>query len=460
MYADILIRIRPQHKESGIYPVEATLDDGSHYENGMLHINQEELRSASAKPDYKSYGLALFDALFSGDIRLAYEKVTGRAESEAEGRVRVRLWIDKDAAELHALPWERLYHMHRVQKVALATSTLTPFSRYTSLPVAEGKQVTERPIRILVAIANPVNLPGGLVPIPVEEEVANLHQALGDLTRRKEVQVALLPGRTGLSSALRTKLEDGGYLIQDGVTSLDNIVRLLPEYHVLHFLGHGHFRREGQHGQGTAALHLERTDGNWIAVEDDDLVPMLTAAHLMPRLVFLAACESAKRATEAEHPFIGLGPKLVQAGVPAVIAMQDVVPMPLAQQLTADFYRNLLKHGIVDLALNQARLLLFEQEGCDWAIPVLFLRMETGQLFAPLQSDADPEWLKAYLQAREEAFITHMRGKEEVTAEHAAGYYVELLVRERKKLEESEQRTCPLSDFVKQPGTRYVLFGG
>ena len=57
--------------------------------------------------------MELFDALFTGKIRRAYDKVTGRAEAEAKGRVRVCLWIDNGAAELHALPWERLYHITR-----------------------------------------------------------------------------------------------------------------------------------------------------------------------------------------------------------------------------------------------------------------------------------------------------------------------------------------------------------
>ena len=65
--------------------------------------------------------------------------------------------------------------------------------------------------------------------------------------------------------------------------------------------------------------------------------------------------------------------------------MQDVVPMDLARQLTGNFYRRLLEHGFVDRALNEARLLLFDKKQVNWAIPVLFMRLRTGQLFA-----ADP----------------------------------------------------------------------
>jgi hypothetical protein len=387
-HTDILIRVRRWDDEAGAYPVEAELDDGSFFYGGELHLDQQARQDLlSAELDPEKYGLKLFQALFSEPIRRAYDRATGRAEAQTEGRLRVRLWIDDDAAELHAIPWERLYHVHRDQAIPLATSALTPFSRYTGLEIAEPKPVTERPIRFLVAISNPHNLKEdlGLSPIDVEREVENLRQALGDLRRDGQVQVTLMPGQSGLSPELRARLEGDGYRVHDGVTGLEDILRLLPGCHVFHFLGHGFFRRTGNRGEGTATLYLEKEDGTWDPANDDDLVDRLAATDPLPHLVFLAACESARREAGAEHPFVGLGPKLVQAGVPAVVAMQDLVPMALAQQLTGDFYRYLLERGTIDRALNRARLLLFEREGTDWAIPVLFMRLETGQLFA-----ADP----------------------------------------------------------------------
>ena len=389
-YADILIRIGAWDEAAGTYPVEATLDDGGRFLGGELRLDQEKLLAAEL--DATEYGLELFYALFCGPIRRAYDKITGRAEAETEGRLRVRLWIDDGAAELHALLWERLYHIHKGKPAPLAISTLTPFSRYTGLEIAEPRPVSERPVRLFFAIANPRNLPPGLSPIDVEQEVENLHQVLGNLRQKNQVQVTLLPGRSGLSPELRTHLEREGYQIQDGVTSLEAILRSLAGCHVFHFLGHGHLKRPRERGEGTVALFLEKEDGTWQAVKDDVLETELRAINPPPHLVFLAACESARREAKAEHPFVGLGPRLVRAGVPAVVAMQDVVPMALARRLTADFYQRLLEHGLIDLALNQARHLLFEQEKADWAIPVLFMRLERGQLFA-----ADP--VRTVLQA-------------------------------------------------------------
>jgi HEAT repeat protein len=379
-FVDIQIRIRALNEATGAYPVEASLDDGSHFGYGELRLDRQALLEAALDP--KEYGLGLFYALFSGSIRRAYDQSTGRAQAETEGRLRVRLWIDSDATELHALSWERMVHLHKGQPVPLSTSALTPFSRYTGLEIPDPQPITDRPIRFLFAIANPNNLPASLKPIPVEEEVASLRQALESAIRRGEVQVTILPGRSGLSPDLRAKLETEGYEVADGVTGLENILRLLPGCHVLHFLGHGHFRREGQTGEGTAALYLEEADGSWAPVRDEELTQGLANVDPQPRLVFLAACESAKREPDATNPFVGLGPKLVRAGVPAVVAMQDQIPMDLARRLTGDFYRKLLEHGVVDRAMNEARNLLFKPDQIDWATPVLFMRLVSGQLLA------------------------------------------------------------------------------
>ncbi len=253
-WADILIYISPKEDDDS-YPVTAKLDDGGHYRGGKLRLDMDNLLTQILDP--QAYGLELFYLLFNGPIRRAYDKITGRAEAESEGRVRVRLWIDEAAVELHAIPWERLYHTHRGQDVPLGTSTLTPFSRYTGLEIAEAKPVTTPPLKMLFAISNPSNLPPDLVLVQVEQEVTNLHAALGDLLQTNRVQVTLMPGKTGLSVEMRSKMEQHGYQVLDGATSLNNISRALGGSQVFHFLGHGRFRRRNDHGPGTAALFLE-----------------------------------------------------------------------------------------------------------------------------------------------------------------------------------------------------------
>jgi hypothetical protein len=108
--------------------------------------------------------------------------------------------------------------------------------------------------------------------------------------------------------------------------------------------------------------------------------------------VFLAACQSATRSTA--DAFLGLGPKLVSAGVPAVVAMQDVVTVVTARKFSGTFYQRLLAHGQVDLAVNEARSVLLTAGRPDAAVPVLFMRLKSGQLWGA-EADARGEVLGA-----------------------------------------------------------------
>ncbi len=404
-YRNLLIRIGPWDQDRRCYPTEAELGDGSIFQS-ELRLDVSALRAAAL--DAKAYGLALFNALFVGRIRTAYDRAIAPAEDQADSRLRIRLWIDDAAVELHALAWERMYHEYGGQAHPIATSAVTPFSRYTGLELPEPAPVSERPLRLLVVTTNPVGLESfGLAPIDVDREVDTLRQALGDLGRKKLVQVTLLPGRTGLSPELRARLPRANYRIQDGSASLERILRLLPTHHILHFIGHSRFgRRQPAGGADAAAIFLEREDGSIHIVEDEEIVSGMVQVRPLPSLVFLAACSTAQRRPDAAHPFVGLAPRLVKIGVPAVVAMQDVVPVALAQQLASDFYRDLLMHGEVDYALNQARQLLFKSSEIDWAIPVLFMRQEHGQILdlrpatrtaapIPLTRKTWRQWLQA-----------------------------------------------------------------
>lgn len=386
-YTDLQIRIYPYDERAQAYPVEAELGDGSRYTGGQLKLDRQALLAQQLNAE--AYGMALFNALFAGDIRRAYDKATGAAEVESGGRLRVRLWVDDEAVELHAIPWERLYHLHKGNTVPLGASTLTPLSRYTSLEAREPAPIPDTPIRMLVAVSNPSNLPNGLAPANVDVEVDNLRRSLSELKKQGKVEVTILPGHTGLSSSLRGKLEAEGYTLLEGVTNLFNIAPHLAKSHIFHFIGHGAFRRKSERGEGVAALYLEKADGTWQAVRDEEIVSMFTALGTLPHLVFLVACESAAREAEAETPFVGLGPKLVHAGVPAVVAMQAQVPVELARLLSGEFYSQLAQHGEVDRALSQARLQVFDAKRTEWAIPVLFMRIRKGRLFgADLDEDA------------------------------------------------------------------------
>ena len=120
-FADLEIRIFPRREQG--YPVEITLDGQQEFPRGYLAADAMRWRSSG---DATTDGQHLFELLLQDEVlRQAWGEAQGRS-----ARRRVRLRIDAQAAELHALPWERLH----TGTTMLSATAQTPFSRY--LPVA------------------------------------------------------------------------------------------------------------------------------------------------------------------------------------------------------------------------------------------------------------------------------------------------------------------------------------
>ncbi len=234
---------------------------------------------------------------------------------------------------------------------------------------------------MLLAVSNPINLDAYTLPaVNVGDEISAALEAPRGLRQSGQIEVSLMPGQSGLPDVLSAELKRAGYRIYDGASSLNNIIQVLSHdggVHILHVLAHGTYRPRDQQ----TALLLEDPLGRASRATDDMIVTLLKAAGSLPYLVFLAACESARRDAQGRNPFVGLAPKLVQVGVPAVVAMQDLVSTVTARQVSRDFFHYLLEHGVVDKAMNQARLMLYEAGRPDWAVPVLCMRLRNGQLF-------------------------------------------------------------------------------
>ena len=380
-YTDLLIKIQQQRENEKGYPVEAELSDGSHFGGGRFEPDLAALRSARLDP--AAYGRELFYALFTGPLRRAYDRALGRAQAETEGRLSIRLRIADKAAAVHALRWESLHQPHAGREMPLAVSAQRTFSRYLPLEMPEPTPIAARQLKLLYVISNPSDLAAyELASLSVTDELAPLLNSLRGLRQTQRLNVTLLPGRAGIPEPLRGQLLAAGYRIAAGNATLDNLVRLLSEsggYHSWQFVGHGALVG----GTAQAVLYLEDELGKTAPTSADAIATRLAGLDLQPALVLLSACESARRFAAGQNPFVGLAPQLVRAGIPAVIAMQDKIPIATARELTSDFYRYLLVHGRVDRALSEARLLLYEEGRSSWAIPALFTRLSAGQLFMP-----------------------------------------------------------------------------
>lgn len=347
-HANLEIRILDLTPEG--YPVEITFDGEQRFPRGYLQPDMVPwIPSASTTTD----GERLFNRLLADD-RLKTAWAAARGQSP---RRRIRLWIDATAPGLHTIPWELLRDAGPgLMPQTLAADIDTPFSRYLADPQRPDSSIVDRPIKLLVAIANPANLTDySLPPLDIETERQLITQAVSGLGK-DQLDLTFLEPPVTLSA-----LEDA---LKDGV-------------HLLHLVGHGRFHPQREE----AVLFLANDDNQVERVSAAELAELVARQAESPRLVFLAACQTATRSPA--EAFRGFAPRLIAARVPAVVAMQDIVPIDAAREFTRTFYRQILRHGQVDLATNEGRSALLSGRDNSWAVPVLYSKVPDGIIMEP-----------------------------------------------------------------------------
>lgn len=338
--------------------VEATLDEAESFIGEATFDTQKLLTIESdAKDGAKAYGRELREVLLAAPA-------LARAALKAAARAPVRLRLLVDSPQIAALRWERLMLDSDDEDRPAATMPHTPFSRFYQLEEAPAPSADVP--RLLLAIANPTLR--DLAPIDVEDEVDNLLDVWEPLLDEGTLRLTIMPGRTALSSQTMQRLEAIHCEPVAGPTTLDAISRELPNVHGLHLIAHGNL------AQGKAVLYLEKEDGTFAIAGEDELRVKLRQERL--RFAFLHSCKGTKGNA-------GLGPRLVQMGVPAVVAMQDFVPMADARRFASAFYASLVREGQVDVAANAGRQAIFRSRSANWSIPALFCRLKDGRVWQP-----------------------------------------------------------------------------
>jgi hypothetical protein len=103
------------------------------------------------------------------------------------------------------------------------------------------------------------------------------------------------------------------------------------------------------------------------------------------KLVFLNSCLAGRPARP--RPFAGVAEQMMQAGVPAIIAMQYMIRDDVAIDFAHFLYEELLGGscpGIIDLAMSAARSGLYAANPGDFSFgtPVLWLNRNNGCIFS------------------------------------------------------------------------------
>lgn len=315
-------------------------------------------------------GQALFDILFSK--REAFAKLEKAMESKPAA---LQLRFDENAVAIARYPWELLYYGKTSLGMQGGGLQIT---RYITCHNSPSPLKVKPPLRILFISPRPSDqdeLPNVEVPALIQMLVAQPFRC----ERLEPPTWAAL--RDKLSEARKNK----------------------EPYHILHFDGHGNVNVVCPNckkpcgpaqkyceickcdltwaATPTGDLYFEKADGKTDAVSADRFCQLLASDDpaLSPRLVVLSACRSGE--VKGESVFNSLAPALIQAGVPAVIAMQGMVEVAMAKKFMEAMYRELAHTGNIPYAVNEARWTISDDK---FFIPVVYLRSTDdghGQLF-------------------------------------------------------------------------------
>ena len=300
-------------------------------------------------------GALLYQALFAGVVGEAWRDGLTLA---AERKTRLRLRIYAESPALLAIPWEYLYDEGNQRWLALQPD----LSLVRGLPLQQRppQPVTGR-LRVLVMIASPSDLPQ----LDSAQELANL--TLATTTAAVEL-IVVEPTYDALQEALR------------------------QQPHVFHFVGHGCFEADaGAAAQGS--LLFCDAEGKAEPIDGDRLAPLLASCTSLG-LVVLNACEGA--VSGAYSPFAGLAQRLLQQGLPAVIAMQAPILDTDALRFSREFYAALADGYGIEQAVSEGRKAI-HGAAYTWGIPAFYLQGAEALAVPQLSADekADRLWQKA-----------------------------------------------------------------
>jgi SMODS-associated and fused to various effectors sensor domain/CHAT domain len=316
-------------------------------------------------PDITEIGSQLFDALLQGDVRRLFDRSHSRAnDARPDGTPRgIRLRIlfdlrDENVRPLAALPWELLHDP--LNRIFYGYGSQHLLVRHPEAPQPIEPLTVTPPLRVLLIPSSPKDQPH----LDLKAETKALEKAL-EQDDRTEVSV-LRPA------------------------TIDGLRKLLQKetFHVLHFMGHGHFNSET--GQGW--LYFEDGSRKSHPV-DGTFFSALLQEFPHVRLVVLNACRTAQvSGSPAMAPYGAMGMALSLAGVPAVVAMQYSISDPGAILFSTTFYQALASGEPVDLAVGLARRELYSGRypAIEWAVPVLFLRSPDGRIFDVPRRETPP----------------------------------------------------------------------
>lgn len=384
VYGEIEIglhRLQPEAYEVELRVADPDTEGEVAPARGQARISIDELQSLQSNPS--QYGGTLTNQLFQDpELRSFYGK--NKAAFDARGILcRLRLLIGPSAPELHSLKWELLLDPDTKQQLAVSERIL--FSRF--MLSRDWRVIKLRPkaeLRATIAVSAPSDL---------------TTYGLADVDKAGEIARA----REGLSGIQAVSLGEDSPLTL--VTLID---ALRHGVDVLYLACHGAMPKGLE-----PVLFLQDDDGKTARIKAGDFAQRIGELQEAPRLVVMASCESAAREDgDTVHGSSGahlaLAPRLAEAGVPAVVAMQGKITMETVKRAFPVFFRELLKDGQIDRAMAVARGTVRDRP--DSWMPALFLRLKSGRIwyepgFASDNKNEFEKWKSICHSIHKEQFI-------------------------------------------------------
>lgn len=290
-------------------------------------------------------GGQLYDHLMQGAIRDLWISARSDLDAGTVPGIRLRLAIQPPAVA--SLPWEALCDRDRNEP--FAASGRTPLVRVENLfrHVGASRPLrTHPPMKLLVAA--PTDPTGQ---IDAEYEIGEIERVAATLGANL-LQVVSFSGRFDVVE-LRREIES-------------------QQPDILHLIGHG---------KPEAILLWKQDEPAWAPANALRVVLQRTSSI---KLVVLNVCLAGRVSERA--PFTTVGPQILQAGVPAVVAMQFEVLEREAAHFASYLYEELIAGpapGAIDAAVGYARSNLYalDPDSFGFGAPVLWLNAEDGVIF-------------------------------------------------------------------------------
>src|SRR6266404_2859151 len=326
-----------------------------------LGIPKDQLRylrfDFPTEKSLREMGEKLAQIVFDQDTLIAYRDSLAYAGQKDQ---RLRLMFSYEPGLDHLvtnIPWECLFDKVKGGSEHFGLSQYLSVSRFISRFNIQPKSIADRLV-VMAVVPAPQN---GCEALDVAAELA----AMEEVVKHHSGKIHFHP----IPNAQWGQFTD-------------DLPKVNP--HVLIYSGHSQFINDEPH------FLFQKANGDCDPRRMSELEGALRAQlqldpDLNLRVVVLSACETAY--SKSEHPFGSAAARLIQLGVPAVIAMQSKVHEEAAREFDLQFFNYLFEQHSIDTCVNAGRAAMldverdYDRQGTQWAVPALYISTLTDSLF-------------------------------------------------------------------------------